>query len=440
MTQHVPSYQQSTPHQQPAPYQQPGPTYPSPAAADVSSLSRQFATAPQAFLSGDWAGAASAVVIGLAAMLGLALLAGLLGDTSTGSTDASELIGSVAILVAMAAGGSLSASSGAVGIDLSFRPLSLTFLGFTLIAVLFVRRLRRRGTTTAMAVGLQACRLAVILAAGMLIVSLISRTGSGSSEVKVDAFSAMFFGVVTLAIALVPAVVLGLPGVLPPRFEAYRLRVAGPVRGVLVLTATTCAATMIAVLLYTLSWASDFGDGAEMGPFWRGIAAALLLMLPNLAGAGLLFGIGVPAKGSMGMSFGLDSTSSSGTVSILDAVDTDGRFWIWPLVIAVLIVMAGVVAARRSPVGPGGRPMVLWFAAVMSISLFVLSLTLSASAGGSLFFSGSIGFDYLLTIVFGGIVGLLGGLAGAAFIRRTVAPAPTAPPVLPPPPATYPPA
>jgi hypothetical protein len=163
-------------------------------------------------------------------------------------------------------------------------------------------------------------------------------------------------------------------------------------------------------------------------------------MLPNLAGAGLLFGIGVPAKGSMGMSFGLDSTSSSGTVSILDAVDTDGRFWIWPLVIAVLIVMAGVVAARRSPVGPGGRPMVLWFAAVMSISLFVLSLTLSASAGGSLFFSGSIGFDYLLTIVFGGIVGLLGGLAGAAFIRRTVAPAPTAPPVLPPPPATYPPA
>jgi hypothetical protein len=394
----------------------PQPTYqePSPIA-----LPRQLIDLTQAFLSGDWKGAGLAVAVGLGSMLGLALLAKLLAGSAGDQSGSSQLIGTVAILVAMAAGGTLTASSSELGsASVSFRPLGLTFLGFILIMVIFVRRLRRHTPATALESGLQAGRLAVVLAGGLLIVSILSRAGTGAPE-RADIVSTMFYGVVTLAIALVPTAILALPNILPPRLEQYRVRVAGPMRAILVLTMTTCMATLIVLLLYALSWASDIGEGGQIG-FWRAVFASLLLVLPNAAGAALLFGIGVPATGAFSATFGIRYPSNAHSVSILDAVGQDGRFLIWPAVIAVLMIGAGMASARRSPAGPAGRPMIVWFAGVLMLGLFVLSLNLSASigAGGALFLSGAAGFDYLLTIVFGAIAGLLCGLVSSALTRR----------------------
>jgi hypothetical protein len=201
---------------------------------------------------------------------------------------------------------------------------------------------------------------------------------------------------------------------------------------------------------------SDLAGQAETGPLWRAMIASVVLLLPNLAGAGLLFGMGVPATGSIGGSFGIYGDSTGVSVSILDVIDRDQRFWIWPLVTLVLLALTGVSSARRSP----GH----WLALVLPVALFVLALNVSAGwsgTGAGFGLGGSAGFDYLLTIVLGAVYGFLAGLLGAALTRRraavgraavatayppvrpVVAPPPYPPPPYPPPPyppPAYPPA
>jgi hypothetical protein len=413
----------------------------------------------QAFLTGDWRGAGVAVAAGIATMLGLALVSGLLADMSTGTVGGQQILGGVATLVALAAGGTLTATSGSLveegdigpAAEVSIRPLGLTLVGFSVLAVLFARRLRRRGPLTATEVALQAGRVGVVMLGALFVVALLSRVRSSSGvTTRVDVISTMFFGLLTLSIALAVATILMLPNVWPPRVEHYRALLFGPVRAVLVLMTLTGTVALVGILIWMISWSSSVGDTGT-GPFWRTMIASILLLLPNLAAAGLLFGMGVPATGTIGGTFGIYGESADASMSILDLIDRDQRFWIWPVATAVLLAITGVSAARRSPARPNGRPAAHWLAVVLPVALFVLALSLSADGSGAAAgfgLGGSAGFDYLLTLVVGAVYGLLAGLFGAALTRRRpyagigplpTAPAmrPSAPPLSPPGPWTY---
>jgi hypothetical protein len=206
------------------------------------------------FFTGDWAGAGIVTGIGVGAMAALSLIATLVANTS-GSTNSSGLIGGVFLLVAMAAGGSARIVTSGLGVDssadLSFRPLGVTLLGYTLIAIFFLRRQRINGPITRAGLGLQAGRLAVVHLGGLLLVALLSYVGpsrSGdefglSGGVRADVISTMLYGTVTLAIAILVVLIITVPGIFPGRIEYYRALVAGPLKAVLFLIIMTCVAT-----------------------------------------------------------------------------------------------------------------------------------------------------------------------------------------------------
>lgn len=375
--------------------------------------------ATQVFFSGDWAGAALAVAYGVGMMFGLALIAFLLMQVDSGYTEPSVYISGAAAYVALAAGGSVRAAGESLGADtiLAFRPLGLTLVGFTLIAVVFAHRIRRRGEVTPTALGFQAGRTVVMFIAALLAVAFVGRVSSSGSNaeslgatMQVDVMSTVFFGVLTLAVALAVAVVIGAPGVVSARWERLRTAIAEPLRGTLITLAVACVLTLAGIVVVSAAEISQMerADGGS-GP-WRIIAGTVLLALPNIAGATLLFGLGVPVTGDVSASL-LGLNSARGSFSILTLTDEDQRFWLWPLAIIVLLIISGIASARRVPAGTHRSTAALWSGGVLGAMLFILSLSLSAGAWASAFsvmgFGGSVGFDSLLALVYGGVWGFV---------------------------------
>jgi hypothetical protein len=367
-----------------------------------------------AFFTGDWTGAAFVTGIGVGAMAVVALVAGLVGSSdSSSATKASQLIGGVFQAAALAAGGTL---RGPAGVELSFRPLGLTLIGYTLIAIYFLRRLRQTGPMTAAGAGLQAGRLASVHLGAMLLVALLSHI-SGDDAAHADVMSTMFAGTITLAIALFVAWVIALPNLLPGRVEYYRGLIAGPTRAVLFLIVASCVATIGLLLLFVLTDSlDDLGpfttvmrnvhNGVDLAHVWRPLVGLILMFLPTVAGWAVLFGMGVP----------LTATGAK-SASILDAIDHDARFWLWPAVVMALLVLTGIYSARRSPIAHNGRPVGWWLGAVLPVALFVfaLSATVSSSYAGQ---DAWVGFDMLFVILLGGVYGLGAGMLGTVLVPR----------------------
>ncbi len=367
------------------------------------------------FFTGDWAGAGIVTGIGIAAMAAVALIAGLVGSSeASSSTKASQLIGGVFRAVALAAGGTLKAEG---GIELTFRPLGLTLIGYTLIAIYFLRRLRQSRPITAVGVGLQAGRLGTVHLGAMLLVALLSHISSDETG-SADIISTVFFGTITLAIALLVAWVISLPNLLPGRVEYYRGLIAGPMKAVLFLIVTSCAATIGLVLLLVLTDSvgelgpfsavlRGLNNGGDLGDLWRPLISLILMFLPTVAGWAVLFGIGVP----------LTATGATQSASILDAIDQDARFWLWPVAVIALLVVTGIYSARQSPIAHNGRPIGWWLGAVLPVALFVLALSasISSSFGGR---DASVGFDLLFVILLGGVFGLGAGMLGTVLVPR----------------------
>jgi hypothetical protein len=363
------------------------------------------------FFTGDWPGAAIVAGIGAGAMVGLSLLGTLIGNL--GSGRGSELFGQIFLYVAMAAGGSASLDGGFDG-DFSFRPLTLTLVGYAAMAIFFLRRLRTQGPVTLPALGLQAGRLAVIHAGVLLVVALLSYIGGGEFGMRADVITTLFFGTVTLGIALFVAVFLGVPNLVPGKVEHYRSLLAGPVRATLFLTVTACAAFGLAFIVLALIE----GDVGEPVDFIRSLLALILLMLPNVAGFGTLLGMGVPINlGGSGFGAELDES-----YTILDIVDQDPQFWLIPIIALGLLVATGWYSARHSPVAANGRPVGWWLAAVLPVALFVLALSVSMSAGFGAGDLGGVGFggdfDLLFVLLLGGVYGIGVGMLGTVMVPR----------------------
>jgi len=376
-----------------------------------------------AIFGGDWAGAAIVNAIGLGAMFALSLIGAIAGGTGN-APQGSAVFSVVFHFVAMAAGGSVSFESGLGGdsVDVAFRPLTVALVGYGLLAFAFLRRLRRGGPLTRAGYGLQVGRVAVIHVGALAVIALLSRLGDAGPFVvdsSVDVASTMFYGAATLGIALFTVTVLGLPGLFPGRVEHYRGLIAGPVRAMLFLTVASSVVTFVLVLVLM---ADDPGGNRlgiavpsteNVGDLVRQIITLVVLVLPNLAGYVLLFGMGVPLH--VGVSLGDLGGEESRT--ILDAAGDDGLYWVMAGIALVLLVATGWYSARHSPVTATGKRVGWWLAAVMPVALFVLALGLdtSASAGG---FGGGGGFDLFFVILLGAVYGIGVGMLGTVLVRR----------------------
>jgi len=388
-----------------------------------------------ALLTGDWRGALAAAAAGVGTMAGLAV-AGLVVLTSGSASynTGSALLGDTLRLVAVAVGAELRTGAGFLGgptASMAFRPLTITLVGYCVLAAVFLRRLRRSGPVTGPVLGLQAVRVAAVHAALLLAVALVSTVGSDDQPTvlggEVDVASALFFGTVTLAIALGVAALIGLPGVIPGRVEHYRQLLAGPMRAVLFLVVVASAVTLAAVawLLFADRGSSTTGD------ILKALAAMVLLSLPNAAGFALLFGMGVPLRA--GVTLSVVPGDAGGTTTILDVTGQDYRYWLWPALAVALLLWTGVLSARWSPPAASGRPVGWWLAAVLPVALAVVSVSTTVSASlnggvsgfGSFGFDANVGFDLLFVLLLGAGYGLVAGMLGAAMVRRRSEPLPT---------------
>ena len=360
--------------------------------------------------AGDWAGAAIAVGTGFGVMVGLGLLAMLL----VGVGGVAESIGGAATAVGLAAGGSLLEGDGPAGVPV-FRPLGLAVAGFWTMAALLTRRLRQRPGLDARTVLLQAVRAGLVLPGAALIIALLSRIGGAGVGVA----STMFSSLVAGGVAVAAAASLRLPvSEAAGRWWAWH-RWAGPVRAVLVLTVVTGAVTLAGVIAWTVL---QVADGAPAVPMVRGVAASVLLGLPNLAGAAFLFGLGVPARGDLAASFGLAGTRDS--VSIVDLVQHHVAFLAWPAVVALLLAIAARSGGRRAGTPDGADravPFPVALTLVLPVALLGLARALAVGvdeAGSGAWLSGSFEFNSVMAVVLGAAWGAAVGAIGTTFTRE----------------------
>jgi hypothetical protein len=281
--------------------------------------------------------------------------------------------------------------------------------------------------------------LAAVHFGALILVAALSRI-EGEGLPRADLFPTVFWGTVTLAIALFVAWLVGLPGRLPGRAEHYRELLVGPVKSILFLIVISCAAALgfVVLLIMTESTGSTgplasvlLQSGVGSGPLeevWRPLVFAVLLYLPTIAGWSLLLGMGVPSESG--------GRGRDESVSILDLTDGNDLLWLWPLAAIALLVATGYYSARKSPLAANGRPVGWWLTAVLPVALLVLALTASISLDGPDTES-SLGFDLVFVILLGAVYGILVGMLGSVLVQRRSAPAggypAGAPPGYPPP-------
>lgn len=407
-----------------------------------------------AFLTGDWAGAAIAAAGCLGVMATGALVSGLLLEIS--GLGVRELISFVLIAVAAALGGDITVSAGGDLGDglggsssLGLLPLTLTFAGLTTLGLLFRRRLRSTAITDNRDLWLQVLRTAAVLAPFTLLVALLSRfKNDGDAEdslifpgltisagIVSSVFGALLFAFAALAIT----VCLAFPHALPPRLQ--RLRPAlfpGLAAGVLVFAVGLLAA--FGGLVYLLATQDE--KAAQVG--------TAVLLLPNAAISIVLLTMGVPlnANGNIGGS----STGAADTLTLLTFTDENAWFWLAPLLLVATVLTAATAVVLRQQTVLDGRREGFRFAGMLALVAFLA--TLLVNLAGEVFgfaFDESIGGEIELSfnpVVAAFVAALWGAAAGllapavagtlsagtVASIRRSVGTAPGSPPAAPDPP------
>lgn len=485
----TPDAPSTPPPSSPPPYSQAGPLYPQPGAPAVGGYSGQgdypgpnggdpsrAGSAPlpgvpwagqrqpalgrdgiDSFLGGDWAGAALAASAAVASMLVIALVALLLADAS--QAGAHVLLSATVMLVCAGFGGDIFAragnglpnlAGGSGSANIGALPLTLTFVGCTVLAVLFLRR--TRGTSTRDTL-FQVVRVSLVLAGLTFILALVSRLHSGTdsgllgiegsvgASVASSIVGAVLFAVAALAIA----VFLARPALLHPRLRSLR---AGS-RPALIGAGAVLAVGLLAALgglVYTLSTQTE--RLAQI--------AGALLALPNVALGAVLLTMGVPLSGHGGASglgsvtgIGQNFGSGSGSVNLLTLTGRSAWWWAAPVVLAATLVVVAVALVVRQHTLPAARREALRFAGCYALVAFVAALLvrIGANGGGGLVESSvsgqfSVEFNPLVAAVAAGLWGLAAGVlapqlasaAGGGFVQTVrrrfgTAPAPTSQPV-----------
>lgn len=392
------------------------------------------------FARGDWTGALSAAAVGVVALLVVAtLLMLVMGAPVDG---AGQVLAASAMVVALAVGGTVDATSGALGAQatLTFQPLVLTGIGFTLIAAVFLYRLRRSQLRGFVDVVLQAVRVWVVLMGLLLVVSLIGRvkvsasdTSSGGlfspgDHVATAVVPTLFFAGCWLAGALMLAVMWRTPWLLPARARRWRDMIAGPTAGVL--TAVLVAGVVILVVLVVAYLMGSFGNAFNLGDspgsssssLSAGVVVGVLLVFgPVVALANLPFFLGTPlSTGALMQLFG-STTGGTTSVTLFDATDTDLRLWVGPVVALLAVLLGGVVCALYAA-SPQQAQRTGWRMGVgLGVLFLLIALNTSAVFGGAVMV-GNLNVNFHLSYVAAPFVGMvwgaLGGWVGAQLAPR----------------------
>lgn len=376
--------------------------------------------------------AVTAVTAGFAAMAALASVSWLLvGDGVL--TGMSLPDSSVALLLALAVGGSLTAAEPAVQTaDLASRPLTLTIVGYTVLALIVLRRVRADGSARVSAFLRIAAPVLLAHTAALAALTVVSRSRvslpatyttllPSAFELRVDLVSTLVHGTATLVIALVAAFALATPGVRLGRTEYVRALLAAPARTLRTLTLVLSAAAalgMVAALVWgtadlnRLAGVPPLGDVRDAGSLWRVGGAVALLFLPNAAYGLLLFGLGIPISGTIG--FGLREGE---ILSVRDLTDANPLAWVLPVATIALVVTTGALAVKPSARSGWRGPAAFWLALSLPAALLLLpyALGIRAAAGAARpFFDGTTGFDPLFTLAVGAAFAVVAAAFGWA--------------------------
>ncbi|WP_435272757.1 streptophobe family protein [Streptomyces parvulus] len=226
-----------------------------------------------------------------------------------------------------------------------------------------------------------------------------------------------------------------------PRGCAVVHRVVRPAVSAVVTVALTAVAAGVAAAAY-----AAVGDAHP-----RRIAGAVLLGAPNGAWLGVPVGLGVPWDGRAGgalvevLPAPLDELLGAGggePVTLARLAELDGRVWLLGVAAALMMLLAGILTAVRTPLAPGGTPppafvghCALRLGVATALALPLLSgltrVTADASLsvlgidtfGASLDLRAHLGTALLLGALWGAAAGAAGALlaraSGAAGVRAT---------------------
>lgn len=359
-----------------------------------------------ALLGGDWAGAALASLAALVSMAVLGLIALLLAGAADGGTHL--VISGTAMAVCAALGGDLFArGTGTFADEASFGvlPLSLTFLGLTVLAVLFLLRTRR---STPQETLFQVARTTLAFAALTFVLALISRLHTDDQQLDFDGRLGASAGSALLGAALFAVAALGTalflirPAVLPARLQAVRASCRAALLAAVAVFVVGLAA-VVGGLVYTLVTEDDKLDQ---------LAAAVLFM-PNLALGSVLLTMGVPLHGggelgTIGSEFG----SGGDSVTLLTLTEQSAWWWAAPVVLAAVLVAVTVVVVLRQHTLPGARFEALRVAGCYALLAFLAALLLRVAVSGN---SGILDQNGSLSASFNPVVSaLVAGLWGLA--------------------------
>jgi hypothetical protein len=429
-----------------------------------------------AAVSASWAFAAMAAVAALGAhLLGLdqdaalgpvtaALLALAVGGTVTPSGDVSAL-------------GLQAGAQGAVGI----MPLGVSFVGALVLGWLFVRPMRR---LPVLDLPVLLSRLAGVLVAFMVLLWVVAWSGNGTVAIDLSSVtggsgsgsgggagggllgglsgligSAVGSSVkptVSFQVELLPTLGLGLlwaVAVLAVALLASR-RVPLPHgwgllrRGVRPVASAVVAVVSLAVLAGAVS-------GLVAGLSGKGGArtvGGVLLGTPNGVFLGVPLGMAVPLRGQVSgpLTHFLPSPvgqllkgGSGQSITLSRLAQLDGRVWLLPVAVALMLLAAGVLTAVRTPAGPGARTgalreasgtaLRLGIALAVTVPVLLALGAVSADAdlsvfgfsavGAGLKISGNLAAGAGLGLVEGALFGFLGALLARRFARADRHPA-----------------
>ncbi|MER5967645.1 streptophobe family protein [Streptomyces sp. NPDC002057] len=407
----------------------------------------------------------AAVVAGFVAMgvtAGLGLWAAGAGDLPGGFAAV------LAAVVVMAAGGTieLSGDAGALAgtqAELTAMPLTVTLVGALVTGYLFLRPLRHHAVTGARELLLRAATTVVLWLVALAGLSALARHDfrisigggeqTGSIEdlfgelldavnptvgFRTDVGPTLFYGLLWILGVLVVALLVSRRTPLPSRLVRYQEPVRPAAYAMLLLLLAYVAVGLVIGVVV----AATKGHPAET-------FAVLLLGLPNVTWLALGVGIGGSWEGRVDGPFGLpmpqvldavlrqgggdgDSTDLS-TIDLNSLAAQDGRAW-WLLPIAAVLVLAvAFVAAVRSP-----ARVRLWqhslhlgvaFALTMLVAapltlvearlgLSVLGIGELDSLGGEVVLRPHVWKTAGFALLWGLVLGFLGGLLAARVHRR----------------------
>ncbi|MEU0720913.1 streptophobe family protein [Streptomyces lavendulocolor] len=411
----------------------------------------------------DWVDALVTVLAVLAAMAVVAAL----GLWAAGAADlpGGAFPRVVAAVVVIAAGGSVGVSGRAGGLagtdaELTVMPLSVTLTGALVAGWSFLRPLRHHAVTRTGELLARVGRTAVLWLAALAALTALARhtftivppdspidiiggllDATPTVGFQADLGPTLAFGLLWLLGVLAMALLVSRRAPLPARLLRYQ----APVRPAAFAMLFLLLAYVVIGLVVGLIVAATRGHAAQT-------FAVILLGLPNVVWLALGLGIGASWEGRVEGPFGLPMPhvldaalrgSENTTLDVAALAEHDGRAWLLIPVAAVLLLAAAFVMAVRSPAGTRlwqyavhlGVAFALTMLVVVPLTRVVARLGLSIlgiveikDLGGQVALHPNLWTAVGLALLWGLVIGPLGGLLAARVHRRgEIPPAPGAP-------------